>query len=186
MISIFLPTSVIIPSMVVMMMVIIASATIVMGAILVTTTVIIVSIIVSVTLVLVIVAILPSSLVVVATMLVVAAASVVPSAMMSMMMSISVGMRSLSIGSQQGRRVGFVHHIASQSPQNDADASLVGLFRRWQGVDAVFPANVDVAAKSKDAIVGLGKVHATGGMLLLIVLKLWVVLQVLRRSADEG
>ena len=46
--------------------------------------------------------------------------------------------------------------------------------------------NVDVPSKGKDAIVGLGKVHAAGRVLLLVVLKVAIPLQVFGGGPDKG
>lgn len=85
-----------------------------------------------------------------------------------------------------------VYHIAGQSPQNDTDAALIVVvvvrlaFRFWrQRINAMLPTNVDVPAKGKDAIAGLGKVHPTGWVLLLVIVIVGVVLQVFGRGPNE-
>lgn len=73
---------------------------------------------------------------------------------------IHAGVRSLSIGSQKRGRSLFLNDILRQSPQNNTDPPLSILFCWRQGINAMFPQNVSVTAKGKDAIVGLRKVNA--------------------------
>ena len=78
----------------------------------------------------------------------------------SVSMVVFLGMGSAAIGSQEGRRSFLFNHALGQPPQNNTDSALAILFRRGKRIDAVLPQNIGVAAKGKDAIVGLRKVEA--------------------------
>lgn len=68
-------------------------------------------------------------------------------------------MRTLSVRSKQRRRT-FLFHGIDQAPQNNTNSSLAVVFIFGQCIDTVFPVNVDVPAKGKDAVVSLRKVNA--------------------------
>lgn len=68
-----------------------------------------------------------------------------------------------------GRRMGFLNHILCQSPKNDTDPTLPILFGGWEGIDPMFPADIDIATKREHPIVGLGEVDTDFSVLLLQV-----------------
>lgn len=70
------------------------------------------------------------------------------------------GMRTLSVGTKQGRGSFFFHGILGQTPQNDTDAAFSILFLGLEGINTMLPVNVDVSTKAKDSIVWLGEVHS--------------------------
>jgi hypothetical protein len=75
--------------------------------------------------------------------------------------------RTLSIGSQERRRPFLFHDILGESPENDANSTvLIVYIILGQGVDSVLPMNVDIPTKRKYAIVGLGKVQAAVAFVL--------------------
>jgi hypothetical protein len=89
------------------------------------------------------------------------------SAVVALVMSFTaelLRMRTLAVRTQERWRSGLFDYILCQTPKNNADSTLAVLLFGCQGIDAVFPQNVNVATKSENTVVRLREVDTHLGL----------------------